>query len=152
MNDLAQRGGVINIGVPKYYSPIHVFTEEDVKYILKIMSLEPGSLDAQVNKADDQDDTFLGDFVADPGPSPMDIAAENERHETLMKFIKRLSPREQVVICKRFGLEDDIVHSLEEVGQEYGLTRERIRQVEQKAIRKLKAMMHVKGITSIDNF
>lgn len=143
---------MIKIGAHKYYSPKHKFTVEDVEYILKIMALEPVSLDAQVNKTDDADDTFLGDFIADNGPSPFDLAANNEKHEVLMQYISKLSPREQVVICKRFGLDDDTVHSLEEVGQMYGLTRERIRQVEQKGIRKLKAMFHKHGITSIDDF
>lgn len=108
---------------------------ERVNEILKI-SQEPVSMELPVG---DEDDTHLGDFIQDENlRSPMDEAAKTQLHEQLMEAIDTLTDREKRVVMLRFGLEDGRPHTLEEVGKEFSVTRERIRQIEAKALRKLR--------------
>lgn len=93
------------------------------------------SLDTPVG---DEDDSQIGDFVADTTTAAPEQAAESEMlKEQLEKVLGTLTEREQQVIRLRFGLDDDHPHTLEEIGQQFGVTRERIRQIETKALRKL---------------
>lgn len=113
------------------------------KEIEQIMLLAQGviSLNAPItNKGDMQDmDTELGDLIEDPNPTPEEEAAITNRREVIASYIRKyLSPREQRVIILRFGLEGGRPMRLEEIGREYGISRERVRQVEAKAIRKLR--------------
>ncbi len=99
-------------------------------------ALEPVSLESPVG---DEDDTHLGDFIKDEqGTVPADEAALTVLREQLSEALETLSPREQQVIRLRFGLDDGHVRTLEEVGREFNVTRERIRQIEAKALRKLR--------------
>lgn len=99
-------------------------------------ALEPVSLESPVG---DEDDTHLGDFIKDEqGTVPADEAALTVLREQLGEALETLSPREQQVIRLRFGLDDGHVRTLEEVGREFNVTRERIRQIEGKALRKLR--------------
>ncbi len=99
-------------------------------------ALEPVSLESPVG---DEDDTHLGDFIKDEqGTVPADEAALTVLREQLSEALETLSPREQQVIRLRFGLDDGHVRTLEEVGREFNVTRERIRQIEGKALRKLR--------------
>lgn len=99
-------------------------------------ALEPVSLESPVG---DEDDTHLGDFIKDEqGTVPADEAALTVLREQLSEALGTLSPREQQVIRLRFGLDDGHVRTLEEVGREFNVTRERIRQIEGKALRKLR--------------
>jgi len=106
-----------------------------VRDIMKI-SQEPVSFETPIGE---EEDSHLGDFIQDDNSQiPIDAAAEVLLHEQLMNVINQLTEREQKVLKLRFGLEDGKPRTLEEVGQEFNVTRERIRQIEAKALRKLR--------------
>ncbi len=110
-------------------------TVEKVREILKIAQ-EPVSLETPIGE---EEDSHLGDFIPDnDAPAPADAAAFSMLKEQLMEVLETLTPREQKVLKLRFGLEDGRARTLEEVGKEFDVTRERIRQIEAKALRKLK--------------
>lgn len=102
--------------------------------IIKV-SQEPTSL---ATKVGDEEDSELGDFIESPGLKPDEQATRELLKGHLEEVLDTLSPREKRVLQLRFGLEDGRQRTLEEVGREFGVTRERIRQIEAKAIRKLK--------------
>jgi len=109
-----------------------------IHYIQKI-SQETVSLEAPVGDDDDQDST-LGEFIVDDKTlSPSQAAARRLLREQVAAIINDLTPREQKILRMRFGLDDGITHTLEEVGKEFGVTRERIRQIEAKAIDKMRS-------------
>ncbi len=108
---------------------------EKVAEILK-MAQEPVSLETPVGE---EDDSHLGDFIQDQKiAEPAEAASFNLLHEQLEKLLEGLSPREATVLRMRFGLVDGRPYTLEEVGKEFNVTRERIRQIESKALRKLR--------------
>ena len=108
---------------------------ERVREILKI-SQEPVSLETPIGE---EEDSHLGDFIQDDNvPVPADAAAFTLLKEQLEEVLGTLTEREQKVLTLRFGLEDGRARSLEEVGKEFNVTRERIRQIEAKALRKLR--------------
>jgi RNA polymerase primary sigma factor len=111
--------------------------EVDVTKVLEIrkVSQEPTSLETPVG---DEEDSNLGDFISDPGPSPYDMASRQLLKEHMDEVLATLSDREKRVLILRFGLEDGRPRTLEEVGTQFGVTRERIRQIEAKALRKLR--------------
>ena len=106
-----------------------------VREILKI-SQEPVSLETPIGE---EEDSHLGDFIQDENvPVPAEAAAFTLLNEQLVEVLGTLTEREQKVLCLRFGLEDGRARTLEEVGKEFNVTRERIRQIEAKALRKLR--------------
>lgn len=108
---------------------------DEVERIMKI-SQETVSLEAPVGE---EDDSKLGDFIEDEEmESPRDAATYELLKEDIGKILDELDAREQKILEMRFGLEDGTTHTLEEVGQQFGVTRERIRQIEAKALEKLK--------------
>ena len=108
---------------------------DKVREIMKI-SQDPVSLETPIGEADD---SHLGDFIPDDeNPTPADAASYQLLREQLGEVLQTLSPREEMVLKLRFGLEDGRARTLEEVGQEFNITRERIRQIEAKALRKLR--------------
>ena len=108
---------------------------EKVNHILKI-SQDTTSLDAAVGE---DEDSSLGDFIQDEDSvSPEEAATYELLKEHINETLDLLTPREQKILRMRFGLEDGRMHTLEEVGQEFGVTRERIRQIEAKALTKLR--------------
>ena len=110
-------------------------SEERVEELLRV-DQEPASLDSPIL---DSDDTFLGDFVEDTSlPTPADVLQDSAMSDTLNEVLGSLDDRERAVLRMRFGLENGRSHTLEEVGRKFGLTRERIRQIEAKALRKLR--------------
>lgn len=110
-------------------------TPEKVREIQKI-SLEPVSLETPIGE---EDDSHLGDFIEDEGAmSPDDYAANELLKDELNEVLLELTDREEKVLRLRFGLDDGRTRTLEEVGKEFSVTRERIRQIEAKALRKLK--------------
>ena len=110
-------------------------TLDKIREIQKI-SLEPVSLETPIGE---EEDSHLGDFVEDEGAlSPPDIAAFMLLKKQLKEVLDTLTEREKKVLTLRFGLDDGRSRTLEEVGKEFGVTRERIRQIEAKALRKLK--------------
>lgn len=99
-------------------------------------ALDPVSLETPVGE---EDDSKMSDFIEDESAkSPMEVASQNLLREQLLAVIDTLTPREQQVIRERYGLMDGKAKTLEEVGKEFSVTRERIRQIEAKALRKLK--------------
>ena len=108
---------------------------EKVEEILRIASQDPLSLDTPIG---DEDDTSMADFIADKGAAPLDLAARKLLEQTVRDVLGDLSERESEVVRLRFGLEDGRPRTLEEVGKEFGVTRERIRQIESKTLAKLR--------------
>ena len=110
-------------------------TVEKVREIKKI-SQDPVSLETPIGE---EEDSHLGDFIPDDDvPAPVDAAAYSMLKEQLMEVLDTLSDREKKVLMLRFGLEDGRPRTLEEVGKEFNVTRERIRQIEAKSLRKLR--------------
>lgn len=110
-------------------------TVEKVREIKKI-SQDPVSLETPIGE---EEDSHLGDFIPDDDvPAPVEAAAYSMLKEQLMEVLDTLSEREKKVLMLRFGLEDGRPRTLEEVGKEFNVTRERIRQIEAKALRKLR--------------
>ena len=108
---------------------------EKVREILKI-SQEPVSLETPIGE---EEDSHLGDFIPDDDAlAPADAASHTLLREQLSDVLSTLTPREEKVLRLRFGLEDGRSRTLEEVGKEFNVTRERIRQIEAKALRKLR--------------
>ncbi|MBQ6147886.1 RNA polymerase sigma factor RpoD [Candidatus Saccharibacteria bacterium] len=111
---------------------------EKVEYVMRIKQ-DIASLDASVGRDGDDEDSVLGDFVEDEERvSPEDSAATQILKEQLASIIATLSDREQKIIKMRFGIGGERPHTLEEVGVEFSVTRERIRQIEAKALSKLR--------------
>ena len=108
---------------------------DKVREILKIAQ-EPVSLETPIGE---EEDSHLGDFIPDEGASePSEAASFTLLKEQLMDVLSALTPREEKVLKLRFGIEDGRTRTLEEVGKEFNVTRERIRQIEAKALRKLR--------------
>lgn len=109
--------------------------EEKVREIMKIAQ-EPVSLETPIGE---EEDSHLGDFIPDEdAPAPAEAVAFTMLKEQLMDVLDTLTPREEKVLRLRFGLDDGRARTLEEVGKEFNVTRERIRQIEAKALRKLR--------------
>jgi RNA polymerase primary sigma factor len=128
-------------GLGREPSPEEMATEmglpiEKINHITKIFQ-RTASLEAPVS--DDADSSILADFVKDDKiVSPSDKAGRNLLKERLKNILVDLNPREQEILIMRFGLGDGISHTLEEVGQKFGVTRERIRQIEAKSLEKIR--------------
>jgi len=120
-------------------------TTDKVREIIKIAQ-DPVSLETPIGE---EEDSHLGDFIPDEEtPTPNDAASQTILREVIEKELETLTPREAKVIRLRFGLIDGKTRTLEEVGQEFQITRERIRQIEAKALRKLRhpsRARHLKG-------
>jgi len=109
---------------------------DKVRQILKV-SQETVSLETSVGE--DDEDSTLGDFIEDEKtPTPDRLAGQELLRNHIRDVVRDLNPREQKILNMRFGLTDGIAHTLEEVGQEFGVTRERIRQIEAKALEKIR--------------
>ena len=110
-------------------------SESKVREIIKIAQ-EPVSLETPIGE---EEDSHLGDFIEDENaPAPAEVASNAMMREQLQEVLHTLTPREEKVIRLRFGLEDGQAHTLEEVGKEFNVTRERIRQIEAKALLKIR--------------
>jgi RNA polymerase primary sigma factor len=118
---------------------------DKVREIMKIAQ-DPVSLETPIGE---EEDSHLGDFIQDEDtPAPADAASQTILREVIERELHTLTPREEHVIKLRFGLYDGRTRTLEEVGKEFDITRERIRQIEAKALRKLRhpsRARHLKG-------
>lgn len=120
--------------------------EKKIKNIIKI-SKEPVSLETPVG---DSDDTYLKDFIEDENEyTPVDAVVNDDLKEKVREILKTLTPREEKVLKMRFGIDVASEHTLEEVGKDFSVTRERIRQIEVKALRKLR---HPSRSKKLQNF
>ena len=109
----------------------------DKIYNIMKISQEPVSLETPVGE--DEEDSVLAEFIQDEKSIPPNIeAARVLLRERLKEILEDLTPREQKILAMRFGLEDGVTHTLEEVGKEFGVTRERIRQIEAKALERIR--------------
>ena len=118
---------------------------DKVRKVLKIAK-EPISLETPIG---DEEDSYLGDFIEDKNVLlPVDAAVQSNLRETTTKVLAMLTPREERVLRMRFGIGMNTDHTLEEVGQQFSVTRERIRQIEAKALRKLKHPTRSKKLRS----
>ncbi len=119
-------------------------TIEKINHIIKI-SQDTVSLETSVGE--DDEDSILGDFIEDTTSTPPDRAAAMELlRDHVRNILGDLTPREQKILEMRFGLKDGVSHTLEEVGQEFGVTRERIRQIESKSLEKIKEHFDIKKL------
>src|SRR4029077_4525233 len=109
--------------------------EDKIRKVLKIAK-EPISMETPIG---DDEDSHLGDFIEDTNQeSPIDLATNTGLSEATQKILNTLTPREAKVLRMRFGINMNTDHTLEEVGKQFDVTRERIRQIEAKALRKLR--------------
>lgn len=121
---------------------------EKIREILKV-SADPISLDTPIGE---EDDSHLGDFIKDDTiVGPEDAAAYSVLQDQISKLLDTLTEREQRVLILRFGLKDGRTRTLEEVGKEFNVTRERIRQIEAKALRKLRHPSRARMLKGYDN-
>lgn len=120
---------------PEEIGNVMGMSADKVREIMKIAQ-DPVSLETPIGE---EEDSHLGDFIPDDAsPAPADAASYSLLKEQLNEVLKTLTPREESVLKLRFGLEDGRTRTLEEVGKEFNITRERIRQIEAKALRKLR--------------
>ena len=121
--------------LPEEIAKVMGITENKVREIIKIAQ-EPVSLETPIGE---EEDSHLGDFIPDEdAPAPAEAASFALMKEQLLDVLDTLTPREEKVLRLRFGLDDGRSRTLEEVGREFSVTRERIRQIEAKALRKLR--------------
>jgi RNA polymerase primary sigma factor len=110
-------------------------TAEKVEGLLRMVR-EPISLETPVGE---EEDSYLRDFIEDKGiSSPLDVAIQDDMKKLIDIMLSSLTPKEEKIIRRRFGIGEDLPRTLEEVGLEFDVTRERVRQIEAKAIRKLR--------------
>ncbi|KKU10013.1 MAG: RNA polymerase sigma factor [Parcubacteria group bacterium GW2011_GWA1_45_7] len=126
--------------------------EEDVEKIHHLMKIDQDtlSLDKPVDE-DEGEKTLIGDFVEDDvTPRPDQIVSSKILSEELRKVVESLNPREKKIIEMRFGLIDGVTHTLEEVGKEFGITRERVRQIEAKALERMRENISISKIRDLE--
>lgn len=119
----------------------------DVEKVHHLERIEQDTVSLEAPVGEDDEDSLLGEFIVDEKTlSPSQVAARRLLKDQLREIIGELTPREQKILDMRFGLSDGITHTLEEVGREFGVTRERIRQIEAKALERIKLHEHSKKL------
>lgn len=119
------------------------WTAEEVLRVLQIANAtDVASLDAELPRANEMDETFtLGSAIKDPGPGPQEIIEAKELKRIVLDAVNKLPARQCQIVRMRYGLDDGVPKTLEEIANHYGVTRERVRQVEVKAFQKLKWLL-----------
>ena len=111
---------------------------EEIDKVRQIMKISQETVSLETSVGEDDEDSTLGDFIEDHKTiTPDKVAALQLLKDHVKAIIGELSPREQKILEMRFGIDDGVAHTLEEVGKEFGVTRERIRQIEAKALEKI---------------
>ena len=123
------------------------YTEQDIIDLQALIRLiTVASLNEPIKSDNETIETVeLGTMIVDNSPSPDEIVEQIELNDTLLKYVKKLTPREEFVITERYGLLDGKYKTLDDVGKKCNVTRERVRQIESRAIKKLKWLIMVKG-------
>ena len=120
---------------------------EEVEKVRHIIKISQDTVSLETSVGEDDEDSKLEDFIEDTKDiSPDRKAALRLLRDYVKDLIHELSPREQKILEMRFGLNDGVSHTLEEVGQEFDVTRERIRQIEAKALEKIKASRNIEKL------
>ncbi|PIR73733.1 MAG: RNA polymerase sigma factor RpoD [Candidatus Moranbacteria bacterium CG10_big_fil_rev_8_21_14_0_10_35_21] len=133
------RGLVQDLGREPLPEEVAVEMGLEVDKIRHIMKISQETVSLETSVGDSDDDSVLGDFIEDTeAVMPNQSASRKLLKDHINEVLNSLTPREQKILKIRFGLEDGVVHTLEEVGQEFGVTRERIRQIEAKALEKIR--------------
>ena len=121
--------------------------EIEIEKVRHIMKISQDTVSLETSVGEDDDESTLRDFIEDTDAVlPSQSAGRQLLKEYVKEIIIELSPREQKILKLRFGLEDGVTHTLEEIGQEFGVTRERIRQIEAKALEKIKKHKEAKKL------
>jgi RNA polymerase primary sigma factor len=121
--------------------------EIDVEKVRHIMKISQDTISLETSIGEDDDDSTLRDFIEDTETVlPSQMAGRQLLKEYVREILVELSPREQKILKMRFGLEDGVTHTLEEIGQEFGVTRERIRQIEAKALERIRKHHSIKKL------
>lgn len=121
--------------------------EIDVEKVRHIMKISQDTISLETSIGEDDDESTLRDFIEDTETVlPSQMAGRQLLKEYVREILVELSPREQKILKMRFGLEDGVTHTLEEIGQEFGVTRERIRQIEAKALERIRKHKSVKKL------
>ncbi|HLC99849.1 MAG TPA: sigma-70 family RNA polymerase sigma factor [Patescibacteria group bacterium] len=121
---------------------------EELVKVLHIMKISQDTISLETSVGEDDEESTLGDFIEDMKTATPDRMASLELLKDHIKdILKELSPREQKILEMRFGLVDGVAHTLEEVGLEFGVTRERIRQIESKAIERIREHRSIKKLS-----
>jgi RNA polymerase primary sigma factor len=119
----------------------------DVSKVLYIMKISQDTVSLEAPVGEDEEDSTLGEFIKDDkSTTPDRTAARRLLKDWLIEILDDLTPREKRILDMRFGLSDGITHTLEEVGQEFGVTRERIRQIEAKALQRIREHQKLKKL------
>jgi len=125
---------------------------EELDKVIYIMKISQETISLETTIGDDDDNSTLEDFIEDvKNETPDRVAALQLLKDYVKEVIISLSPREQKILEMRFGLIDGVAHTLEEVGQEFEVTRERIRQIEAKALEKIRKMKN-KSLEKLRDF
>ncbi|MFW0862094.1 MAG: RNA polymerase sigma factor RpoD [Candidatus Komeilibacteria bacterium] len=120
---------------------------EDIDKVRQIMKISQETVSLETSVGEDDEDSTLGDFIEDHKTiTPDKVASLQLLKDHVRAIIGELSPREQKILEMRFGIDDGVAHTLEEVGQEFGVTRERIRQIEAKALEKIQNHVDMKKL------
>lgn len=120
----------------------------EVEKVHQLAKIAQETLSLEMPVGDSDDESSLGDFISDSKtPSPSQMATQSLLRDQIKKILVDLTPREREILSMRFGLEDGVTHTLEEVGKKFNVTRERIRQIEAKALEKLKEHHLIKKIS-----
>jgi len=119
----------------------------EVEKIYSLMRISQQTVSLETPVGDDEEDSILAEFIEDEKtPPPSTEAARTLLKERLREILVDLAPRERKILAMRFGLEDGVTHTLEEVGKEFGVTRERIRQIEAKSLEKIREHQSLKKL------
>jgi RNA polymerase primary sigma factor len=120
---------------------------EDLDKVRQIIKISQDTVSLETSVGEDDEDSTLGDFIEDVKTvAPDRVAAIQLLKDHVTDILRELSPREQKILEMRFGLHDGVSHTLEEVGQEFGVTRERIRQIEAKALEKIQSHTNMRKL------
>ena len=119
----------------------------EVEKVHHLMQIRQKAVSLETPVGEDEKDSILAEFIEDEKTPPPSLeAARNLLKERLKEISAELTPRERKILAMRFGLEDGVTHTLEEVGKEFGVTRERIRQIQAKALEKIRQLRALKKL------